>query len=261
MLSDRHIAKLIDWQDSRGAFPGVVIAGGICIFVWSRKHNGSCRCGTHKGDQVLESETILDEWDVFIRDPRARRILRKIQSEHEPTVAARVCLYDLFGLQSYVRPITSVADNAEYVTIKTSGGTGPFPLSTVKRGAELIDKHKVFTGHSTMEAGFQANKHGKYYIFNPGRLQPNTVCTKSYLVVGVFDDGSEADNYWSYLKTKFARFLVFLRISGIAISRDRFVFVPDQEYTHAWSDDMLYQKYGLDAEDITVIESYIEDLA
>ena len=40
---------------------------------------------------------------------------------------------------------------------------------------------------------------------------PNTCCTETYLVIGPFDNKTQAINAMSYIQTKFFRFLVLLR--------------------------------------------------
>ena len=36
MLTDNHISVLLDYKNSADCFPGVNIAGGVCIFLWDR---------------------------------------------------------------------------------------------------------------------------------------------------------------------------------------------------------------------------------
>jgi len=42
MLSDRHIRRLVDYPNSRDAFAGVDLAGGVMYFLWDRDSEGSC---------------------------------------------------------------------------------------------------------------------------------------------------------------------------------------------------------------------------
>jgi len=92
-------------------------------------------------------------------------------------------------------------------------------------------------------------------------LPPKTVCTQSYLVAGVYDDEIEALNLISYLKTKFMRFLLQQAISSQDISKDKFLFVPIQDFTEPWTDEKLYKKYGLSKEEIAFIESMIRPMS
>lgn len=37
-------------------------------------------------------------------------------------------------------------------------------------------------------------------------------------------------------------------------------FVPLQDFSHPWTDEMLYEKYGLDEKEIAFIESMIKPM-
>jgi site-specific DNA-methyltransferase (adenine-specific) len=37
-------------------------------------------------------------------------------------------------------------------------------------------------------------------------------------------------------------------------------FVPLQDFSHPWTDEMLYEKYGLDKDEIAFIESMIRPM-
>jgi site-specific DNA-methyltransferase (adenine-specific) len=41
---------------------------------------------------------------------------------------------------------------------------------------------------------------------------------------------------------------------------DAFEFVPIQDFSHPWTDEMLYKKYGLDKDEIAFIESMIRPM-
>jgi site-specific DNA-methyltransferase (adenine-specific) len=91
-------------------------------------------------------------------------------------------------------------------------------------------------------------------------LKPYEVCTHTYLVAGCFDNKRMAENLRSYLRTKFARFLLALSISGMDISREKFRFVPLQDFSKPWTDEELYKKYDLTKDEIAFIESMIKPM-
>ena len=74
----------------------------------------------------------------------------------------------------------------------------------------------------------------------------------------------------SYAATKFFRFLLLQALSSIHITKDKFCFVPVQDFTDNsdidWSqpipeiDKQLYAKYGLDDSEIEFIESMIKPM-
>ena len=95
----------------------------------------------------------------------------------------------------------------------------------------------------------------KIKIYKPGEA-----FTATYLLLGAFDTEQEANNYASYIKTKFARYLVLLTLSSMHITKDNFKFVPNLTYEKSWSDKELYEMYGLDETEIKDIESLIREM-
>ena len=101
-------------------------------------------------------------------------------------------------------------------------------------------------------------------------LKPNEVCTETYLVVDALKSQDEAQNLYKYLCSRFVRFLLFQLTSTQHISKDKFKYVPLQDFTNAsdidWSksvaeiEQQLYAKYGLDQSEIDFIESKIKPM-
>jgi site-specific DNA-methyltransferase (adenine-specific) len=44
------------------------------------------------------------------------------------------------------------------------------------------------------------------------------------------------------------------------IAKDKFQFIPLQDFSHPWTDEMLYEKYGLEDDEIAFIESMIRPM-
>ena len=61
-------------------------------------------------------------------------------------------------------------------------------------------------------------------------------------------------------KTKFVRFLVAQVTTTQHISKANFTLVPIQDFSKAWTDAELYEKYGLTDEEIAFIESMIKPM-
>ena len=101
-------------------------------------------------------------------------------------------------------------------------------------------------------------------------LPPNCICTESYLLLDVFDQESDANNLKSYIRTQFVRFLLASILITQNIVRDKFAFVPLQDFTSSsdidWSqsvsaiDQQLYKKYGLTADEVQFIEKMIKPM-
>ena len=52
MLHDKRIRVLMDYNDSRICFPGVDIAGGVCVFLWDRDNQGICNIKNIISDSI-----------------------------------------------------------------------------------------------------------------------------------------------------------------------------------------------------------------
>ena len=91
-------------------------------------------------------------------------------------------------------------------------------------------------------------------------LSPGEVCTDSYIIAYPCDDKKRVQNFFKYLQTKFVRFLILQVISSINLSREKYEFVPMQDFSKTWTDQELYAKYGLTDEEIAFIESMIKPM-
>ncbi len=124
---------------------------------------------------------------------------------------------------------------------------------------------------ASAEHAGQTDKEGRKRIVSRLEvLEPGTICTESYLLLDVFDTEEEARNLHKYMKTQFARFLIGAILLTQNIVRDKFRFVPLQDYTNEsdidWSksieeiDRQLYVKYNLSDEEVALIESMIKPM-
>lgn len=91
-------------------------------------------------------------------------------------------------------------------------------------------------------------------------LPPQTVCTETYLVIDAFDNEQYAKNLYTYLCTKFVRFIVAQLTSTQHISKSNFSFVPYQDFSRSWTDKELYSKYHLTEDEVDFIENMIKPM-
>lgn len=129
---------------------------------------------------------------------------------------------------------------------------------TQKKNAQFVDYWKVVTSRSTSvpeEDNGQVLRMSQTFI-----SEPNSVVTESYVVIDVFKEERFANNCMSYVKTKFFRYLCQPTIVSPDISNRTFMLVPLQDFSHPWTDEMLYKKYDLDKDEIAFIESMIRPM-
>ena len=117
-------------------------------------------------------------------------------------------------------------------------------------------------GKATSAGAAKANKSDgtRKVIATLEILEPNSVCTFSYFIGGSFKRKNEAINCRNYIATKFVRFLLLQSLGAININKDKFQFVPIQDFTKAWTDKELYKKYNLTNDEIALVESMIKPM-
>ena len=256
MLNDRQITHLVDYIDAGDLFPEVDVPGGVCYFLWEKDFNGDCKVKNIAKGIEYESVRALNQFDTFVRHSAAVSILTKVMAAKEKSITEIVSSTRPFGLQTKDRP-----DGKGPIRLVSSGGEGKIALSRVTAGKELIGKWKVLTSKTSHDHGGNPDKQGMRRVLSRLEiLEPNAVCTESYIVVGAFDTEEEAANCLSYLQTRFARHLISILSFSQDITRERFRYVPLQDFSKAWSDKALYKKYKITEEEIQFIESVIKEM-
>lgn len=259
MLNDRHIRKMTDYALSTDCFPGVDIAGGVSYFLWDRDFSGDCEYTYVDQGNFYTMKRRMNEYDVFVRDNRAVAIVNKIIAQGEKSISTIMSSLGPFGLGTAERGQPTKGSNT--YGLLSSAGKSYIEKTKVQTGLSYINKWKVILGKATSAGSAHADSSGlRKVIATADILEPNSVCTFSYFIGGGFDTQKEAENCLSYLKTKFVRYLLLQLLSGININKDKFKFVPLQDFSKQWSDNELYTKYGLSDKEITLIESMIKPM-
>lgn len=258
MLQDDRISDIIDYADSKDCFPsGVDIPGGICYFLWQRDYHGKCHItNIMKDGSTSLAERPLNEFQTFIRNNDAVNIVKKAIAATGSFLSDQVSSRKPFGLESNTK-----YDNSGDLELRSSEGMGKISYSSVLSGHSLIPKWKVIVSKVTFEHAGVPDKDGMMRVLSVIQvLPPNSVCTESYLVAGAFDDATAANNMVTYLKTKFCRFLIMQMLASMNMSKASYSFVPVQDFSKAWTDEELYEKYALTNEEIEYIESTIKPM-
>lgn len=254
MLNDNHIIRLVDYVNAKDCFSGVSIGGGICYFLWSRDESKDCLF-TSIHDRIQSTkERKLNEFPVFIRYNEALSIVYKAQAFHEPSFSECISTRNPFGLSSSER-----GDNScDSYTLYSSGGTFKITQEKVTAGTDMIHDYKIMLSKVTSEHAGEPDQSGKFMVLSKMQiLGPNEVCTDSYLIAYHSSDKTYVQNCYNYMTTKFFRFLLLQAISSINLSKDKFQFVPMQDFSRAWTDEELYRKYQLNNEETAFIENMI----
>lgn len=256
MLKDKSIKKLVDYPDASEVFPGVDIAGGVCYFLWERDFKGDCEVkNIYKGTSHTSSRP-LDEFEIFIRYSVAVPIIRKVLNFTTNTMDNQVTSRKPFGLSTTAKP----KKKGDLILVHAKG-KGPYPSENIEKGHDLIDKWKVISSYVSYDHGGQPDKDGKRKVFSKLEvLEPGTICTETYLVLGAYDSKNKALNLRQFLSTKFARFLIAQASYTQHITRGRYRFVPIVDVSEEWNDEKLIKMFDLTPEEIEFINSKIRSM-
>lgn len=256
MLGDKRIRHLTDFPDSRMAFSGVDVAGGVCYFLWDRDNSGDCLVETVSPNGSTTAVRSLNEFETFVRDNRALPIIYKVLKDSTRSLAEVVSSRKPFGLEA-----SEEGDVDGDSFLFAAGGDKRINRSRVPKGDALVDRWKVLLSKTSSEHAGQTDRSGTKRVFSRIEVMPpGSVATESYLIVGPFDSAKQAENAAAYLRTKFVRWLVSTILLTQNISKSMFEFVPEQDFKSTWSDDVLYKKYRLDKTEIALIEESIRPM-
>lgn len=258
MLKDRHILKLVDYFDAEECFPGIDISGGVCYFLWSRDQIDDCEVvSNRKGVQSVIKRPLLksDEKNsqTFVRFNEAISILDKIKDDFVP-FSNIISSRKPFGIDT--KPKLFENNNGRRIKIFAYPDNGYIDEESIIINKELVHKYKVFISYAYGERG----DFPYFVIGKPFIALPNSCCSETYLVVGNFEKKELCENCISYMKTRFFRFLVLQCKNTQHATSKVYQFVPLQDFSHPWTDEMLYKKYGLDEKEIAFIESMIRPM-
>lgn len=257
MLTDSHIKDLIDYFDSTICFPSVDISGGICYFLWDSKHNGTCTVKSVSKEKVsvMQRPLLEPSSSTFLRFNESIPIIRKIRSKKEGAFSSLVSSRKPFGFGTQVIEM-KLKNSVGLAKIYAYPNDGFINKAEISRGLVHLDKYKVFVSKAYGERG----SFPYLVIGKPFLGEPNSCCSETYLLVGSFNSKQTAENVISYMKTRFFRFLVLQTKNTQDATSKVYELVPMQDFTESWTDEKLYAKYGLTADEIAFIESMIRPM-
>lgn len=259
MISDDRIRTLVDYVNAKDCFPNLSIGGGVCYFLIDRDYHGPCNVINYSNGIKTESSRKLDNHGVFIRFNQAIPILNKVESKGEPCVDQLVMSRNPFGLDSSFRGDAERTSESQ-IAVLSSGGVTYCDRKYIKQGKDILSKYKVILSYLTAEHAGEPSGDGKFTVASTSKiLGPDEACTESYLVVYSSESKQMAENYHSYLKTKFYRFLLLMSVSSIHLSKEKFQFIPIQDFSHPLTDQELNEKYNLSKEDVAFIDGLIKE--
>ncbi|MGX8677889.1 MAG: Eco57I restriction-modification methylase domain-containing protein [Sphaerochaetaceae bacterium] len=258
MLNNSHIKEIHDFPNAADCFPGVEIKGGVCFFLYETTYEGPCQFSTHKSNAVIStSNRFLAEKGLTtcIRYNESIPILNKVRQLHEPTMKDSVSSERPFGLRTYVHG-KQKKDSINNIKLYENGGVGFIAIEDVTLCRDWVDKPKVY-----ISAAYNGGDKFPHQILGkPIFGDCGSACTETYEVIGPYSSSVEAQNVMSYIRTRFFRFLVMLLKISQHAPNTVYSLVPVQDFSHPWTDEMLYEKYGITKEEQAFIDSMIRPM-
>jgi len=260
MINDNRIRELVDFPSSKDCFPGVNIAGGVCYFLWDKNYKGECLVINKYGGNQVSLKRKLDEFPIFIRNNFSISIIHKVLEKDFDRLTDCIYTRNPFGFVSSDRGESIPSHNS--IKLISSEGIGYIERKTVTKNNLQIDKYKVTIGKVVPSNGEVdvTPEMGYKVITTPRILYPGEIHTESYLLLSTFDTCDFAKNFASFLTLKLPRFLLKQTLTSMNITRDNFIFVPKVDFSISWTDEMLFQKYGLSIEEMDLVNSIMRPM-
>lgn len=253
MISDTRLKVIHDYPETDDCFPGLNIRGGVCYFLWDSLYHGDCTIINHIKGKMIEMKRPLKEANIplLIRYNQSISIMKKVLKFKEVSLGKYVSTSKPFGMRSNFSDFTSIQTEMHSVKLYRFGENGYVAKKIIVKNEKLIDRYKVLVS----KASPGGDEYPHSIVSQPIVSEPNSVCTETYLVIKDVDSRIEAENLVSYIKTRFFRFMMSLVKNTQNISKASYTFVPLQDFSHPWTDEMLYRKYNLSSDEIAFIES------
>ncbi|MCP4936979.1 MAG: restriction endonuclease [bacterium] len=271
MLSDDRLRSIYDYLTASDVFPGVGLKGGVCYFLWSNDNPGPCRVTSHFKDWPVSTATrpLLEEGaDIFIRFNEGLSILKKVvavetgsdkclELPETKKFMNLVSSIGAFGLESTFRGKEKKSEND--LKVHRNGGVGYVARSEIKKERAIFDKWKIFIGRAAPGTG-NKDTYPHKIISTPFIGEPGSISSWTYMYIGPFNSKKQAESALSYLSCRLTRLLILLHKPSQDTTRKVYTFVPAQKWNKHWTDEDLYEKYGISETEIAFIEKVVRPM-
>lgn len=211
--------------------------------------------------------------DTFIRTTNQITVLEKVRSKKEKTFDSILNAGRYFGFHTRV---TWSGNNGQ---LQTADGQSSYPVKKAKGGAfdtkvyihggECWVKRSDVTRNSNDVDIFKVllprsgNPYGS--IVGKPKICEKGACSSNTYVIAVppaqYATEECANNIADYICTRFVRYLVATRTFTQDMAPKAYSFVPMQDFSRKWTDEDLYEKYGLTVDEIAEIEEMIPEMS
>lgn len=280
MLSDPHLKVLLYEPDAKRFFPLAQIKGGVAITYHDKTRNfgpigvfGQTPELNAIASKVSNNES-FNSFSSIVITRTAYRLTSKLHEDYPEAIQqlSEGHAYDMstniFKRLPQVFFDTMPEDGKKYVRILgREENSRIFKYIRQDYINEVINlfKYKVYLP--------KANGAGNLgeVLASPVIAEPGVGATETFIGIGIFDTREEAVNTVKYISCKFTRLLLGILKTTQDITPEKWKYVPLQDFTTKsdidWSksipeiDRQLYDKYGLDEDEIEFIETHVKEMA
>tara|TARA_Y100000748_G_scaffold118788_1_gene99669 strand:- start:3655 stop:5235 length:1581 start_codon:yes stop_codon:yes gene_type:complete len=264
MLNDSNISEIHDFPETDMVFPGQNIRGGVCYFLRSKSHSGNTKVVNYKNseDPISAVRPLLEPGlDTFVRYNEAISILKKVRSLNEETYETRVQSSNPYGMRSYFsnysKTKTAKANIVLFRSRREASEKEVFVEEKyITNNIDFKDKIKVLVSKASPGGDEYPHK----ILGKPFISPKNSVSTETYLIIDFVKNHTEGNNLISYMESSFFRFLVSLIKNTQNISKSSFAFVPIQDLSKSWNDEVLFKKYKISKNEQKFISTMIRPI-
>lgn len=280
MLSDDHLKVLYYENNGKRIFPNTDIKGGVAITYRDQDKNFG----------AIGTFTRFDELNSIMR----KVFLPEMNTKPIGAIIASQGLYkfsdaffqdypgaakDVIGKGTRNKIVSSVIEklpkvfldnkpeNGEY--IKFLGRINTKRIYKYIKREYLVDTPYIDTYNLFIP---EANNSGHFgeTLTEPEIGFPGEASADTFLSAGQFDNKEEVENLLKYYRTKFFRAMLGIKKVTQHSPAEVWKYVPNQDFSDSsdihWSlpvheiDCQLYKKYGLSENEITFIETHVEEM-
>ena len=254
ITANNAIREIHDFPNASDCFTGVEIKGGVCYFLWERDYNGKCMFYNHSGNNIISKDErylLEDGCETVIRDNEAIEILHKVQQLKESSFSDIVGTLWPFTTKSSFDTLIDIKQRDDDIFAYVMKNKGWIRKAEVGKSLDLVDKFKLLLPRSVGSADPKVDR------VKPIIAEPNSCCSGTYIICGPFMSREYAENAKSYIETRFFHFLLSLKKVSQDTVKGCYEFIPLQDFSKSWTDEELYEKYGLSEDEISYIESSV----
>ena len=255
LLDEGHLRKMVDYMNAKAIFNGRSIAGGVSYFLYDKQYKGDTDFTTINNQAYNETRK-LSANDIVPRHYIGDTVIDKVRQKSTDYISDYI-YKNLWGLGTDYdgNPIRTNDNEVEVITPRG------YSYAEFDYRPKYCDTYKVAFTRVVPDHAVEPDKTFKYRILSSLQvLKPGQICNASYMTVCNINKEEYANNIKGYLETKFVRFLVLQTLFGIGLTPDRFKYVPIVDFSKTWTDEELYQYFGLDDTEIEFIEAMMKPI-